>query len=403
MASVLSTDAPTRPLNDAGDERPSPTNVVSSRPHVATLDGVRGLAILLVILSHLPGSGVAHSSLDKALWRALSAGWVGVDLFFVLSGFLITGILLKSRGQPYYFRNFYIRRVLRIQPLYLLLIAATLTVLPLVGLVSADELARLRGWSGWFWLMVSNVPIGRHGFEATAPLQHLWSVAVEEQFYLVWPALVALASDGGVRRAAIGMIVLSPLVRAAMLLAGASGMMIHVMPFTRVDALAWGTLLAVTARQAPLSSGISRVLPVLAIGGAAVLVPPFVQHHFIGWQLPSVQLLGYSGIAAIAAFCVWTALGADRHSLLVRVFDASWLRFLGRYSYSLYLLHLFVMRGLERTPIAPNRVGTVGGHATPALALFAVATIAVSCLLALVSWRLVEGPALRLKRYFPTG
>ena len=100
---------------------------------------------------------------------------------------------------------------------------------------------------------------------------------------------------------------------------------------------------------------------------------------------------------------MWTALGADRHSLLVRVFDASWLRFLGRYSYSLYLLHLFVMRGLERTPIAPNRVGTVGGHATPALALFAVATIAVSCLLALVSWRLVEGPALRLKRYFPTG
>ena len=118
-------------------------------------------------------------------------GWIGVDLFFVLSGFLITGILYDAKGGPHYFRNFYMRRSLRIFPLYYAFLILIFAVMPLLRASGADHV----GKQVWMWTYLSNVLFARVGWEGMpAHTTHLWSLAIEEQFYLLWPLLVWLAS-----------------------------------------------------------------------------------------------------------------------------------------------------------------------------------------------------------------
>jgi len=147
--------------------------------HLPALDGVRGFAVLGVACSHLfPAS--PHSALEAVVHNAFAFGAAGVDLFFVLSGFLITGILLDSRAEPDYFRNFYTRRVLRIAPAYLLMVA----VLFLTHAITARYLAVCL-------LCLCNMP-GLLG--ASSEYSALWSLSVEEQFYFVWPVLVLVVA-----------------------------------------------------------------------------------------------------------------------------------------------------------------------------------------------------------------
>ena len=165
-----------------------------SRSHLPGLDGIRGLAILMVMFSHFI---VVGKNLDplSPFGRFLHSGYLGVDLFFVLSGFLITGILIDSKITPNYFRVFYMRRALRIFPLYYLLLAVSwLTVVFITPqdkplLTGVDSMA-------WFWLYASNIGMAVKGDWLNSPtwvgLGHFWSLAVEEQFYLVWPLLVYL-------------------------------------------------------------------------------------------------------------------------------------------------------------------------------------------------------------------
>ena len=153
---------------------------------------LRAIAILLVMVFHYEvrdwpwRSGVAWP-----LWAVIREGWLGVDLFFVLSGFLITGILLDTRGLPGYFRNFYARRTLRIFPVYYGYLVAVFVLLPpVVSSVAATP----AGVQWWFWTYASNLPLGVEGWRFSPGfVSHFWSLAIEEQFYLVWPAIVLFA------------------------------------------------------------------------------------------------------------------------------------------------------------------------------------------------------------------
>jgi peptidoglycan/LPS O-acetylase OafA/YrhL len=170
-------------------------------PRIAALDGVRGLAVLVVIVHNAAWvTGESRHFLTKLFGAAAAAGWVGVQLFFVLSGFLITGILLETRDRAGYFRSFYLRRTLRIFPLYYALVAVTVFVVaPLsTDAVWASQVYE-RQWA--YWLYVSNwvSPFG-HGISG---FSHLWSLAVEEQFYLVWPLMVWWLGARGLTRLAI--------------------------------------------------------------------------------------------------------------------------------------------------------------------------------------------------------
>jgi len=156
------------------------------------LDGLRGVAILLVLFLHfIIGQGVPAPSVLVDWWfiGIVRAGWMGVDLFFVLSGFLITGILLDTKGSRHYFRQFYTRRVLRIFPLYYGSLVLFLILLP--TLFPDDQVLHdLHADAVWFWTYLYNVKVAAAGFTPSSALGHFWSLAVEEQFYLIWPIVV---------------------------------------------------------------------------------------------------------------------------------------------------------------------------------------------------------------------
>jgi len=163
--------------------------MTNSRP-IPALDGVRGLAIVLVMFRHMSlkqmGQSPTAPLLDRVVHAVASFGWVGVDLFFVLSGFLITGILLDAKGKPGAFSRFWKRRALRIFPLYYAACAFLFFVLPHIGYFARDPAtARLVHYQVWYWLYGVNVLEVLHGGLAT-PLNtaHFWSLSVEEQFYL---------------------------------------------------------------------------------------------------------------------------------------------------------------------------------------------------------------------------
>ena len=158
------------------------------------LDGIRGLAIFAVLWHHLVTfSGLEPAvRLDYHLWRTGSWGWVGVDLFFVLSGFLITGILYDSRSSGRYYFNFFGRRALRILPLYYGVLAVAFLVVPaFLAPRSAEALTRDQAW---YWLYLINVKFAFDGWPEPAYLGHFWSLAIEEQFYLIWPLVVRMLS-----------------------------------------------------------------------------------------------------------------------------------------------------------------------------------------------------------------
>lgn len=323
--------------------------------HFPALDGVRGLAILLVIAHH---SGLAGS------------GWIGVDLFFVLSGYLITGILVRAKADPHYFRNFWIRRALRILPACSVFLAVLLVVSPwLLG-------EQLPAHQLWLWLFAANLTIARHGFSAVPPYTaHLWSLAVEEQFYIIWPIVVLGCSVRALRRVCVAGIILALAFRVLLHLQN-TGLAIYVLMPTRMDALLVGGWLAITP--------VSR-LTSWAVGVAAGLVTVAV---LVGHEPHSrlVETIGYTAIALTAGALVSLATMDDR---VIRALSWRPLRTAGKYSYGAYLWQIVVLMEIAtRTNVHAGWQAFVAGT----LATYLVAWL---------SWRVVEAPALRLKRFFP--
>ena len=150
--------------------------------YIPQFDALRGLAVSIVMLYHL------HKDVPALhLHTLFRHGWVGVDLFFVLSGFLITGILVESKDSPRYLRNFYARRILRIWPLYFALLLVCFLLIPWVKPESARALKEACGPPFVYFLFLQNLfPT----YVGIGPLTITWSLAIEEQFYLFWPLAV---------------------------------------------------------------------------------------------------------------------------------------------------------------------------------------------------------------------
>jgi peptidoglycan/LPS O-acetylase OafA/YrhL len=352
---------------------------VRMQQRVPALDGVRGIAIVMVLTFHVTLAFPEHNG-----WRSVfSCGWMGVDLFFVLSGFLITGVLLDSLGQPGFFKRFYIRRALRIWPAYLTVVTLLTGVAIATVWLQPDDAnaSRFLGEAPWYWLHSTNLMTARTPSFATTPLGtgHLWSLGVEEQFYLLWPIVVfGLANTP--RRAIIVssiLIILAPLARLALLRNGVDPLALYVLMPTRADSLAWGCLLAGVIRaHRPF---LRMAWPILAAGGAfgiAVLTYRLGEPYNLS---PSFVIAGYSFAGMASAGVVGYAAIAERSR-----FANSALRVVGKYSYAIYLWHAPVLYALSR----------ISGLSLTAYAALAVAaTIAM----ARVSWVLIERPALSLR------
>src|SRR4051812_38390961 len=195
-AAIVEADAPTAPAVLDYEAPETPADRLLLKGHVPALDGLRGFAILLVLLLHFTPMGEASTKIGAIGKWIASAGGIGVDLFFVLSGFLITGILLDAKGTPHFFRNFYARRTLRIFPLYYGVLFVCFILVPLFHPFNAEE-QQVAHEQGWLWLYGTNIRESMSGADwpfhrGWISMDHFWSLAVEEHFYLVWPLAVFL-------------------------------------------------------------------------------------------------------------------------------------------------------------------------------------------------------------------
>lgn len=391
---------------------PGPADAAPPGPgrRVPALDGVRGLAALMVLVYHFmpPRS---DDPLTARMIRATEIGWVGVDLFFVLSGFLITGILLDAKGGPHYFRNFYARRTLRIFPLYYGTLLAVFVVFPLAvraaGLGPAlearlgvfyDEYRELQGRQASFWLYLSNAP----GFVDPARwnyfLSHLWSLSVEEHFYLIWPAVVFLAGRRALVAVCVSCVAASLALRLLVAPTPAS-LFCYIFTPLRLDGLAMGALLAVLARGPRGVAPLVRPFALaggLAVAGLAIGLGP---QATLGFGTPFALTWGIALLAVAFAAMLVLVLAAPAASPLGRAMGGGFLRFFGRYSYALYVFNRLLMLPCKRLFPSERLGAALGSQALGAVAHVALAT-ALTSLLALLSWHLYEKHFLKLKVFF---
>jgi len=360
-------------------------------PRDPALDGVRGLAILIVVVHNASWIEDSQATLPLKLFMAIAAtGWVGVTLFFVLSGVLITGILLDTRDEPHYFRSFYMRRTLRIFPLYYVFLALVFTLGPYL-VHDAAWRESVHDQRFWYWAYLSNWRAGIEG------LPQFWSLAVEEQFYLVWPLLVFVLGGRRLLWLAIAMIATGPLIRYGLRF---EGLQQGAYEFTiaRWDALAVGAAIAVLLRHPPGQAWLERnaARAGAALVGALLVLVVF-NRGFPAGELV-VDVLGQSLVALFfGALVVMSIVPRGTTEASVRRFmSAGWLRFFGTYSYAIYVFHATLHR-VARVYLVDvvNRGGTT--ERLLRLVAYDAAILGASLLLALGSWHLLEKYALWLK------
>jgi peptidoglycan/LPS O-acetylase OafA/YrhL len=362
----------------------------SAKPlqHLPALDGLRGIAILVVMVHNLrritePFPGDA---LSLAWVKLADMGWIGVQLFFVLSGFLITRILLNTQPAQNYFSGFYARRALRIFPLYYGTLIVWLVLLPALGF----NVARQSAYDIYWWVFLSNWIAPFH--QLGNGLGHFWSLAVEEQFYLLWPLAVWRLSARGLLRLCGVLSILSLVSRAGLLWAGAPSETVYEFTICRMDALAMGGAVAAAMAIPALRDWLAARARWMMLAASAVFLVGagvtklYRQTGFVA------QTAGYSLLAA--AFAIWVlAIALDAGPAWLRT---PFLRIAGKYSYALYVFHFpldMVWRSIAKTK--GYGATSVAGDVVQAALLGAITLV-----LAMMSYRLIESPALRFKHRF---
>ena len=368
--------------------------------NIPSLDGLRGLAILLVLLHHFFHPFYGTVFLDRWLIQLTRAGWTGVDLFFVLSGFLITGILLDAKGKPQYFANFYARRTLRIFPLYFAVLALYFVVFPLLphpkfGAYVAGSIED----QAWFWTYLTNVRLAiRLDWYPNVVPNVYWSLAIEEQFYLLWPFVVLWLRREALLRACLFLAAGAFALRLAMTLLGADPITTFVLTPARIDTLAAGGFLACLARgSGGLRAVRSPARGLLAVsGGFLALV--FATEGLLSTN-DLVRTAGFSALAVFFGSLLVLAVTAPAGSRLGRALTNPALRTLGKYSYALYLLHGPIGSFLTDV-VRPGAFPRVLGSELPGMLVYNAVCLAVSLAAAVLSWNLLEKHFLRLKNAF---
>ncbi len=365
------------------------------------LDGLRGLAVLLVLACH--SAVVTGSIFQTTLNLVFGAGWVGVDLFFVLSGFLITGILYASRDSPVYYKSFFARRFLRIFPLYYVVVI--ITILLKRSAFHLPDVASLL----FFYYNWQAVLLGHH----LPAVNSLWSLAVEEQFYLVWPAIVLHSSKRALMwLCAAGMVLALPLRLIILVHSNRFQSAYYITP-CRMDALLLGASLALCHTDQKIWKRLLRLATPVAMSASVGLlgIVAWTGHFFSSITFSDLETYRHSSIAVAGPGCTLLAIlfGAvlvkcTGQGLVFRVFAWQPLRRVGKYSYGMYMLHWVILIGLKRAVLGWMALHLSAAGAMSISVLFFALLVAFTYGAAFVSYQGFERHFLEFKRRFsPVG
>ncbi|RXH55315.1 acyltransferase family protein [Granulicella sibirica] len=366
--------------------------------HVPALDGVRGLAILLVLFDHLFwANNVTGNRLLDVMSDVRESSYIGVNLFFALSGFLITGILLDTLATPHFLRTFYARRSLRIFPLYY-------GVLILLLALTRPMHFEWNGWQYFYLTYTANLGLWHGGLGLGAiNINHFWSLQVEEQFYLIWPFVVyrvrsltwlirlSLMACAGVLALRIGLVLARPHL--------VDPYVMYSPTYACADNLLFGCCLCAVLRTG-LREKVLRISPWVAGSCVAVLLGMALGNDGLRWQKSfSIPTFGFSLLGVLSAALI--AMTLRKGSPTQAVFRNPALRFFGKYSYGLYVFHPTIARYLT----VPVRAFVDAEFHSKALGVLAGALIAgvASVLVALLSYHLYEVHFLKLKKHISYG
>ncbi len=358
---------------------PAPAN----RQYYPALDGLRGLAILLVIIYH-----------NFGFINYFFFGWLGVDLFFVLSGFLITDILLNSAGKPHYLKNFYTRRLLRIFPLYYLALLLFIYIIP--SLTTSFQAGYYRENQVWMWTYLQNwLYIFKPAGETTG-LHHLWSLAVEEQFYLIWPLIILLLKKPGRLLIFISLILLAVIgLRIWIWNSQITNLAyFNLYTFSRIDGLCIGAMVALLQRINP--GFLSKNTYIVVFCFAAANFAFYFFNRRYAFSFPYLAIAGYTTFAMTFGLLVNEAV-TNGTKLITTVFSWPVLRFFGKISYGLYVFHWPLY--LILNPVLFQLINIPGNNTLTSF-ISSLLSTGIALGISLLSFHYFEQPFLKLKQRF---
>ena len=368
--------------------------------HFPELDGIRGIAIFAVMALHFIASqiAVAQNGIERLAVAITGYGMWGVDLFFVLSGYLITGLLADSRGSKKYFSSFYIRRTLRIFPLYYGVIFVLVVLIPRGMLEDfAPEALQIRSVQPWLWTYLTNVYIAKEGSFAIPYVSHFWTLAIEEHFYLLWPLIIRLAS----RRAAIFVAIALSLValssRIVLAFTTDNEMWAQVFTLCRLDSLCVGSAFALWVRGPEGWAVLRRAVKGLPFIVGAMLVLMIYPTHGV-WQPVELAIKEFL-LASLFALFVSTSVWPSGWQPMRAALRWKPLMLLGKYSYGMYIFHGIIAYYLATHDGVAYFARLAGSH-TGGLFFQALVGSLLSMLIAVISYHAYEIWFLRLKRFF---
>jgi len=369
--------------------------------HIPALDGIRGAAILMVLFVHFNNEAVLvehFSTFGALISKMFIAGGVGVDLFFILSGFLITGILVDTKNRQKYFVNFYMRRALRIFPLYYGVLVVFFVIYPTLFEIDeeAENLVRNQ-W--WFWLYLQNFP-GHPQLDKFTDyflFGHFWTLAVEEHFYLIWPLVVYYSSR---KRLKCICLLWTAFSLIAGLLSEHAG---YLEPYLHWQTIAFSGSLTLGAYLALVARDDTGLFAYKCIAQKSVLVaglfyitwallPREFQEHFPAYMGHYISWFFFVPLMVMV-------LTTDPNSFASKIFCSKFLCSFGKYSYGIYVYH-GILRPVFWNYLDMNHLISIVHVPIIGVLLYLIITIGISFFIAWVSWHFFEKKILILKKFF---